>query len=240
LGTGSVAVRNLILVGSANGGSLRTLKELNRGRRYLEPFGRWFSPEVLFTFPSLFEDLPAYRGDLFVDEDGSPLDVDLYDAASWSRFGWSVFGQGAAGRLAAGRHSRIFSDSQSRRLFLQERLLGARRFQEVLQQDPGPYSTRIYMVQNSAEPTAEQAVLESGQPGWATLFTGDEGLRRRRSLLKQVSAPGDGHATRRSQMHLSPVERRFLAQPTVEVQGSHFGIILAPETRRQLLEWVSP
>jgi hypothetical protein len=99
------------------------------------------------------------------------------------------------------------------------------------------------MVQNSAEPTAEQAVLEPGRQAnqsWTTLFTGDDELRRRPTLSQQVSGPGDGHATRRSQMFLSPLERRDLVEPTLEVRGSHFGIILAPETRRQMLQWVSP
>ena len=55
----TLAVRRLVLVGASNGGSLRILRELDRGRRYVPLIGRFMSPEVLFTFPSLFQDLPS-------------------------------------------------------------------------------------------------------------------------------------------------------------------------------------
>ncbi|MEJ2086184.1 MAG: hypothetical protein P8Y44_10975, partial [Acidobacteriota bacterium] len=61
-----VDVIKLGLLGSSNGGSLRVLRELNRGRKYIKGVGRVFSQEVLFTFIALFQDLPTYTGDLFV------------------------------------------------------------------------------------------------------------------------------------------------------------------------------
>ena len=44
-------VAHLILVGSSNGGSLRILREMLRGRSYIPWIGRRWQPEVLFTFP---------------------------------------------------------------------------------------------------------------------------------------------------------------------------------------------
>ena len=54
-----VRVEKVALVGTANGGSIRMLRELTDGRRVFAPvLGRWFSPETLFTFRSLFAELP--------------------------------------------------------------------------------------------------------------------------------------------------------------------------------------
>ena len=72
-----VTIEQVILVGNANGGSMRILRYLNQGRKYVPWVGRKFYPETLFTFESLYQDLPAYRTDLFVDEHGNPLSVDL-------------------------------------------------------------------------------------------------------------------------------------------------------------------
>ena len=93
-------MRKLILVGSSNGGGLRILRELDRGRNYISLIGRRWHPETLFTFPAIYQDLPVYRRDLFLDADGRELEIDLFDAESWRRHGWSVFSRAARRRLA--------------------------------------------------------------------------------------------------------------------------------------------
>ncbi|MCP4739980.1 MAG: hypothetical protein GY873_37910, partial [Bosea sp.] len=82
-------IEHLVLVGSAAGGSLRILREIHRGRSYIGVVGRKIQPEVLFSIPALFQDLPVVRPDLFLGADGEPLDVDLFDAEAWRRHGWS-------------------------------------------------------------------------------------------------------------------------------------------------------
>ncbi len=91
-----LTVENLILVGASNGGSIRVLRELNRGRKYVDVIGRYWSPETLFTFASLYQDLPIYTTDLFVDENAQPLPVDLFDAENWQRYQWSIYGRQAS------------------------------------------------------------------------------------------------------------------------------------------------
>ena len=216
----TLSVRRLVLVGASNGGSLRILRELDRGRRYVPLVGRFMSPEVLFTFPSLFQDLPIYRSDLFLDEKGRPMDVDLWDPESWRRYGWSVQGR----------------DEELRRV-----LSEARRFQEMLHADSPRFgNTRIYVVGSADQPTPDRAVLARDGKEWKTFFTGDPWLSRRPTLEALATATGDEHATVASQDWLSPQEKAALALPPRRVKGGHFEALLTVEAGRFLLEALSP
>jgi hypothetical protein len=216
----TLTVRRLVLVGASNGGSLRILRELDRGRRYVPLVGRFMSPEVMFTFPSLFQDLPIYRRDLFLDIQGRPLDVDLWDPGSWRLYGWSVQGKDAELR-------RVLSD--------------ARRFQEMLHTDSPRFgNTRVYVVGSTDQPTPDRAVLVRDGKEWKTFFTGDAWLRRRPTLEALATAEGDEHATVASQDWLSPQEKAALALPPRRVKGGHFEALLTVEAGRFLLEALSP
>jgi len=215
-----LAVRRLVLVGASNGGSLRILRELDRGRRYVPLVGRFMSPEVLFTFPSLFQDLPTYRRDLFLDDKGQPLDVDLWDPESWRQYGWSIQGRDAELR-------RVLSD--------------ARRFQDLLHADAPRFgNTRVYVVGSTDQPTPDRAVLVRDGKEWKTFFTGDAWLHRRPSLEALATAEGDEHAAVASQDWLSPQERAALALPPRRVKGGHFEALLTVEAGRFLLEALRP
>ncbi|HET9228044.1 MAG TPA: hypothetical protein VFR31_15320 [Thermoanaerobaculia bacterium] len=215
-----IAIRKLVLVGASNGGSLRILRELDRGRRYVPLVGRFMGPEVVFTFPSLFQDLPIYRKDLFLDEEGRPMDVDLWDPESWDEYDWSV--QGREDELA-------------------RRLAEAHRFQEMLHEDSPRFgNTRIYVVGSTDQPTPDRAVLVRDGEEWKTFFTGDAWLSRRPVLEALATAEGDEHATTTSQDWLSPQEKAALALPPRRVEGGHFEALLTVEAGRFLLEALSP
>jgi hypothetical protein len=252
----TVAVRALVLVGCSNGGSLRILRELDRGRRYVPAIGRTMLPETLFTFPSLYEDLPAYRSDLFVDERGRALDVDLYDATAWRRFGWSAFSVAASRRLSRPDAGRIFATGDARLEYLRSVLDRARRFQRALAADTGwPSAPRYHLIQGRSDPaTPERAVIAgavaaertltggaAASPGAAApqatrlLFAGDHAVDSDPRLRGLTAALGDGHATVESQHWLAPEEARALAGPAVSVPGEHFELILSREARAALL-----
>ena len=232
----TLEVTRLVLVGSSNGGSLRILRTLDRGRQWVPVVGRTLFPETLFTYRSLFEDLPAYRRDLFLDGDGKPLAVDLYDAAAWERFGWSVYGEKTSRRLARGERPDLFATAAERAAYLRRALDRARRFQALLARDvPGFGATRYDLVQGVSTATPERAVLVHRRGRWRTWFTGDPQLDRRPGLRALVTAAGDGHATRASQLWLSPQERAATAAEPFAVRGGHFEQILQLAALRRLV-----
>ena len=247
-----VHVRHLLLVGCANGGALRNLREMDRGRDYIKLVGRSILPEVLFTFPSLYEDLPHAGGpmpttDLFVDETGRPLpDVDLYDPESWIRYGWSAMAPRVARRIERSGRRDLFGTAEERRAFLTRSLDRAARFQRLLAADPPGFGTesfapaaggtRLFLIGNSYAETPKRAVLRRGADGWETLFAGDRALRKRVYLEARTAGPGDGHATVESLQALSPKERAAVAGEPFYIHGGHFEIILEPATHRRILE----
>ncbi len=233
----TLAVRRLVLVGSSNGGSLRILREIDRGRRYVPLIGRRMRPEVTFTYPALFQDLPIYRRDLFLDVKGKPLDIDLFDPESWHRYGWSIYGEATARRLREDGAPQFLGDEAERDAWLRRSLSEARRFQELLHADaPNFGQTRVYVVGSADQPTPDRAVLVQKGEEWRTLFTGDPALRRQPLLYALATASGDEHATLASQDWLSPQEQAALVLPPRRVHGGHFEALLTEEVQRFLLE----
>ena len=242
----------MVLVGCANGGALRNLREMDRGRAYIALVGREILPEVLFTFPSLYEDLPHEPGplpmeDLFVDEAGRRLpDVDLYDPATWRRFGWSAMDPKVARRIEASGRRDLFGTAEERRAFLARSLDRAKRFQRLLAADPPGFDpaasdpmtgrTRIFLVGNAYTETPKRAVLRRAGDGWETLFAGDRALRHQPYLEALAAGPGDVHATVESMYALSPAERAAVAAEPFYIHGGHFEMILEPATHRRILE----
>lgn len=230
-------VRNLVLVAGSSGGALRSLRELDRGRRYVSLIGRRMRPEVLFTFRSLFEDLPQDPEGRLLDPRGRPLDAGLYDPGTWTRHRWSIFSPEAERRLAKAGRDDLFGTSEERRAYLESALSGARRFHALLAADPPAAATPCYhLIGNAYLPTAQRAVVERAAAGRRTRFTGDPAVERDPYLRALASAPGDGHATLASQLFLTPAERaRLVGQPFL-VQGGHFELILDPATHRRIHE----
>jgi hypothetical protein len=225
-------IRRLILVGTSNGGSLRILRELHRGRSYVPVIGRYIQPEVLFTMPSLYQDLPAYNPRPFLDDKGRALALELYDAEVWRRHGLSIFG--VESRARADRRPEIFGDEAARFAFLERTLDRAKRFHQQLGRDLPVGATRFYSIQNTYEPTPHAVVLRNGE----LHFTGDAELYRNDYLKALAAAPGDGHATVESQQFLSRSEKAAFAAPPYFVSGPHFELILDPGALHRLLDFL--
>jgi hypothetical protein len=235
-----VRVEKLILVGPANGGSLTPFHSLNRGRRYFPLVGRKFRPEVMFTFRSLYGILPAYRQDLFFDEQGRDLDVDLFDAENWRRYGWSVFDQRVQRRLAKQGSTELFGDEEWRFAYLSEMLDRARRMQALLVRDVEDFGdTRYYLLQNVHRPTGDRAVIAEVDGEWKTYFSSDRRIKEDEELTFLASSPGDGLATVDSQSFLSPQEMNAIAAGAQSIPSRHRKIIQHPETRRLILEYLA-
>ena len=227
-------VAKLVLLGTSNGGSLRILREMNRDRRYLPWIGRVFRSEVFFAMRALYQDLPHDAASLFVDSEGDSLDVDLYDAGSWERYGWSIFDPKAARRVARNDREGRFGTAAERSSFLRDALGEARRFQRLLASDaPAWNGATTYLLENGTRPTPHRAVLRRTGRGWETLFPDEPALRR--AMHERLLAPGDGHATIASQRRLSGQELAGLRQVR-RIEGAHFESILEADTLEAVLD----
>ena len=234
-----IRVEKLLLIGTANGGSTNGFRNMLQGRSYVPVVGRKFTPEVAFSFESAFETLPAYRDDLFFDENGQALNVDLFDAANWERYGWSIYARRTAKRLRKPGRVDLFGTPEQRRDHLERCLQRARRLHALLVSDvPGFPETRYYMVQNAYRETPDRVMLVQDAAGeWNTLFFPHRRVSRPR-FFSLASTPGDGHAAVLSQQWLSPQERAALVAEPLYVPVYHRTIIHHPTTHRAILQYL--
>ncbi len=231
-------VVRMILIGSATGGSLRTLRELHRGRRYLPWIGRRIAPETMFSFVALLQDLPAYREDFFIDDAARPVEVDLFDADAWERYGWSVFAPGVRARLDR-RVAEKFGTARERRVYLDWALTRARNLHYALRMDPEGFRAPVYhLIQNAYLPTPDRAVLYRDGNSWEIGFTGDRTVRRMVHLDALVTTGGDGHASRESQLFLSPAERAALITAPFYTDRPHFRLAFGSTVLGTLMRYL--
>ncbi len=240
--------RRMILAGTANAGALRILRELRDGRRFVPRIGRLMSPELLFSMRPLFDDLPwpKARADadselvsVFIDQNGEPMDVDLFDAADWAEYDLSILAESAEGKFSKTEraHAALFGTRADRLHYLGQRLAEAQRLQARLSSSAD--ADRAYddnldldlmMIQGQATASPSRAVLLRRNDGWQTVFAGDREADRLSDRVQEMLAePGDGHASLFSQQQLAPIERKWLVGPdTVYAEGTHFSLILDP------------
>jgi hypothetical protein len=230
--------RNVILVGADNGGGLDTLRTFNRGRTYVPVVGRTIRPETVFTFESLFESLPVYREELFFDAEGRLLDVDLFEAESWRRYGWSIYGAEAQKRMARRDRADLFADEGERLRWLEGALDRARRTHDLLHRDVAGFDAmRLHFIRNVDRTTGERAMIVHGGDGeWKTRFVQDGKLRRDPQLSDLAAVRGDGYVTEESLYWVSPQELDALAGPPLDVRSGHRGLIRHPDSLRAILE----
>jgi pimeloyl-ACP methyl ester carboxylesterase len=202
---GAKDISRLILLGTPNEGSPLSLKDLINGFPLLGvevpvPIIRSMSKYDVFTIPAAYELLPAPGTVKAYDEDLKPIDIDLYDPATWTKYGWNV--------IDDKDFSKQFSDTEqkSARAYFTTMLDRAKRFQLSLD-SPGKsaFPVKIAMIGSECKDTLNAMVLYQKKDGkWETLFKAEsfESASGRKITSEELKAaiysPGDGVVTRRS------------------------------------------
>ena len=240
----TLAVHKLILLGSSNGGALRNLREIDRGRTYVPVVGRKMRPETLFTFPSLYQDMPVLEESLFVDRSGRIVAADLGNADDWRRLGFSAFDDDARRRMS--EHPEIFGNELQRLAFLRRSLERARRIHRVLLRDapqfdgPSRQTPRYYSIQSHSKDTSVRAVLVEKKRGWDLLFSDDGELDDLPpTIARRLVEAGDSHASIASQNTLSPQEKATVVRPTAWVDDGHRELLANPATLEALIDFLA-
>ena len=204
---GARHIKNLVLVGTPIAGTMDALESLLEGARIL----RRLPARAILTMPSAYQLLPHPDEPAVLDERGEPLDADIFDPATWERFGWSVFGaepdKEECGRLreemgAEAGSASCLEERERKRRFVAWALARARRLIEALEVAGGPPDTVRYAAfGGDCTPTpARVVVARDDEAGYATYFDPEKLPRRLRSeaLADRMMAPGDGSVTRES------------------------------------------
>jgi len=226
-----IRIGKLLLMASANGGAMATLRGFNRNRAY-SPFGRRFRVETLFTLEALYEALPFFADDLFFDRDGRLLDVDLFDPDNWKRYGWSVYDPVVQRRLLRDRHPELYGSADQRDRHLSRSLDRARRLHDRLRRDvPSFGATRYYSIQAETRPTYRRAMLLERNGRWESVFGDDSRVACDKRLTEIAMAPGDGHASSGSQNYMSPQELAAMVHPPAIVAERHRAMMANSEAQ---------
>ncbi|MFL6257998.1 MAG: lipase/acyltransferase domain-containing protein [Pyrinomonadaceae bacterium] len=220
---GASFVNKIFMFGTPNAGSAEAFAVLLEGYSVTEGLRRRvhllnkLSREDVLTAPSIFQLLPHVGAVRFLDRDLRPLDVDLYDPATWRRFGWSAandpafraaYERGAARDEEAPTGHGTLADLDA---YLDAVLARARRFHEALDAqgvDAGNAPVKLFAFGGDCEETlnAPVVVREEKSGRWLTLtrptsLKGSDGRRlKREEVVRAMYAPGDGRVTRDSLM----------------------------------------
>ncbi|MFQ5877667.1 MAG: hypothetical protein ACE5JH_08290 [Acidobacteriota bacterium] len=202
---GAPHIGRMILIGTPLRGTMSAFRVLNTG------FSRTMSPDVVFTMPSIYQLLPHEGRGHFVDDKGNPIDVDLYDARSWVKYGWSVFNpryrtDSRRARAADARSvsNAALSGRARAEVFLQAVLDRARAFHAALRRDGEAGSpVPIHIFGSDCIPTLDRAILKTTGSGSITLFNDERTPDRDvKQLQTAMLAPGDGTVTAQSLLAL--------------------------------------
>ena len=124
---GSDRVRRVILLGTPNLGSIKTLYSFITGVKV--GFKR-IGTETLATMPSLYQLFPHPLNNWIVTSSGKPLNRDLYDVDIWKSFQWSIFSPKVRERILKKFKNKAEGEKHLQTLdaYFEKQLERARRF----------------------------------------------------------------------------------------------------------------
>lgn len=193
-------VRNVVLIGTPNFGSVSALQQALMGES-MGLLGR-LGPETMATMPGLYQLLPHPDRAWMIGIDGLPVDRDLYDLAFWKESRWSIFDPGIRDRLRS-----RFDDSEMAEAYLQaletHMTLGlerGQRFHRALSLPLSESGARYVAFGSGCKLTPALCLLEevNGEIRihlWPEdIVNPDPAINYQRLML----APGDGRVTKSS------------------------------------------
>lgn len=209
---GAENIDRMVLVGTPSLGSMDALQNLLKG---FSPGGfvlPKFDAAILGTMPSIYQLLP--RGeDLVVDENFEPLDVDLFDVATWDQNDWGLLSPESE------RYLQWFLPDvedpavrrREARQVVANNLERARRFHRALD-DPAPgCPSEVRLFAADSEPTLARVQLLREGDRLRACFDPDElwvpgdATVTRRCALADLRSPGEGPGWLRSSVAWSSV-----------------------------------
>lgn len=203
---GAAHISKIVMIGTPNEGSsdaFATLVEgysITEGLRRRVPLLNKLTAEDAARTPSVFQLMPHHQAAKFLDENLQPLDIDLYDAAVWKRYGWGALNSEEFRRGYKGNIEDVD-------VYLANILKRARRFQETLDAVESADSPVVLLaIGGDCEETLSAPVImrDPKRNRWLTLlrprdYRTSAGVKiSKRQVTEAMVAPGDGRVTRSS------------------------------------------
>lgn len=216
---GAAHINKIFMFGTPNEGSADAFQILLEGYSLTEGLRRRvrllnkLSREDALTAPSIFQLLPHAASVRFLDENLQPLQVDLYDPATWRRYGWSPwsdedFRQRFANGKTTGDYAPFTRGSlEDLDAYFAAVLRRAKRFHEALDaMTDADAPVALFAFGGDCEETlfAPVVIRDKKSGRWVTItrprdFSNSAGRRvTRDEATRAMYAPGDGRVTRRS------------------------------------------
>jgi pimeloyl-ACP methyl ester carboxylesterase len=248
---GAKNIGRLVIIAAPNEGSPLSLRDMVNGFALLGievnlPFVQSLSKFDVFTIPAAYELLPAPGTLRAFDQDLKDLDLDIYDPATWSKYGWDVTQDKA--------FEKEFSLSEQRiaNTFFKMMLDRAKRFHAALDVPAANPPIPTYTIGAECKDTLDAVVLYQKKDGkWDAVFKADSfetpsgGKITSEELKAKIYVPGDGVVTKRSfsaatvsakagvESILSPISTTYYCEghsklpSNPEVQAKVFSILSA-------------
>jgi pimeloyl-ACP methyl ester carboxylesterase len=207
-GEGALHVRRVLMLGTPHLGSATSTFRLYHGMR----IGlRTVPVEMLATFATPFETLPAAQAGSVVDATGKVVPIDLFDPETWRSRQWSVYSPEVIARVRAGAPepslgNRAVADVQAA---FERHLVRAGRFQRALATPLAMPDVEVALFGGDCTLTLARSILVRDDAGERLAFTPREVLppRSPEELTRDTTMrlehllfePGDGLITRVSQ-----------------------------------------
>lgn len=207
----------IFMFGTPNEGAMATLDTIINGYRIGGFEVDTLSSEVAITSPSVFQLLPHKNAARFYDENLQPVDVNLYDAETWKKYGWSAFARKSFRNKFAGQINAINSKGKKSEFadvalsdldaYFQNSLTRAKQFHDALNTETSvPPTLAFFAFGSDCDDTQDGTILRRNPKTdvWETIFlpktykTTDGKKITKTQTKEKLYAPGDFRVTRRS------------------------------------------
>jgi len=190
---GAKDVERAVLVAPPNAGSLDAFEQLIEGFNTGRPVLPHYPPEILGTFPAVYQLLPRSRHKVVIyDEDETQVIEDIYSPELWQKHGWGLSATDEeSSRIISDMLPGVSSPEERHHLaktFQARALKRAQQFQEALDRPAtSPSSLKLYLVAGDATsmPEVMSVNSETGEIDVFKTGLGDKTVLRSSALMDE-------------------------------------------------------
>lgn len=195
---GEKRIRRIAMLGTPNLGSVISVSRLYQGFRIGLPI---IPPHILTHFATPFETLPSPALNVFIDNNGTPTPLSIYDEKLWQLNKWSIYSDENQQLIRKNQENPEQNAEQISALF-SKNLKTAYAFQLALSKPIIQTKTQIALFGGDCDLTNSRAVINRKANRLSLAFNPDDVQDKVKNVnyINLMQVPGDGLVTRESQL----------------------------------------